>query len=193
MLPGISRLLREVQSLNTSFSIVSYSIRRAEPHLSYSYKPMDMSRAKYKSCQLYGTYYSILEADDRACALARAIQVFAPGIPQVYCNGLLCAPNDLYFDPADPHSINRPNYTAEETEARIRRPIVRFILELLRLRNTHPAFDGEPFISDTPENRLLMTWTHGEESAVLDADLRTHGFDIRYTENGQNRNLTFTP
>ena len=98
-------------------------IRRAEPHLSYSYKPMDMSRTKYRSYQLYGTYYSILEENDNALALARAIQLFSPGIPQVYYNGLLCGSNDLSFDPADPRAINRHNYTLKEIAAAVRRPV----------------------------------------------------------------------
>ena len=160
-------------------------IHRAEPHLSYSYKPMDMSRARYRSYQLYATYYSMLDEDDDAYALARAIQLFAPGIPQVYYNGLLCASNDLSFDPKDPRSINRPNYTAGEIGLITQRPLVQRILAMLRLRNTHPAFDGELEISETPDERLLLTRRSGAEAVCLDADLRTHRFELRYTSNGR--------
>lgn len=160
-------------------------IRRAEPHLSYSYKPMDMSRAKYKSYQLYGCYYAMLDEDDDAYALARAIQLFAPGIPQVYYNGLLAGRNDLSFDPADPRSINRHNYTMEEIAAVVQRPIVQRILAMLRLRNTHPGFDGELEIADTEDSHLLLTRRLGEEAVTLDADLPSKCFTIRYTENGQ--------
>ena len=160
-------------------------VRRAEPYLSYSYKPMDMSKAKYRSYQLYATYYSMLGEDGDAYALARAIQLFAPGIPQVYYNGLLCAANDLRFDPADPRGINRTNYTAEEVEAAVQKPLARRILAMLRLRNTHPAFGGEPEIGRTPDDRLLLTRSAGGETVCLDADLRTHRYEIRYTENGR--------
>ena len=40
--------------------------------------------------QLNCTYYSALGDDDRAYLLARAIQFFTPGIPQVYYVGMLC-------------------------------------------------------------------------------------------------------
>ena len=164
-------------------------IRRTEPRLSYSYKPMDMSKAKYRSYQLYATYYSMLDEDDEAYALARAIQLFAPGIPQVYYNGLLCAVNDLSFDPADPRSINRPNYTVNEVHDAVQKPLVQRILAMLRLRNTHPAFDGELVIGQTPDDRLTLTREYKGERVCLDADLRTHRFEIRYTVNGQTRIL----
>lgn len=160
-------------------------IRRAEPHLSYSYKPMDMSRTKYRSYQLYGTFYSILEENDNALALARAIQLFSPGIPQVYYNGLLCGSNDLSFDPADPRAINRHNYTLKEIAAAVRRPVVQRILSMLRLRNTHPAFDGELEIGPSAEGRLLLTRSLGGEIVRLDADLKSLHFDIQYSHRGK--------
>ncbi len=39
--------------------------------------------------QIRGTYYSLLDCDDDAYIAARAIQFFAPGVPQVYYVGLL--------------------------------------------------------------------------------------------------------
>lgn len=116
-------------------------IQRAEPHLSYSYKPMDMSKKKYrKSYQLYGTYYSILEENDSAYLLARAIQFFAPGIPQVYYVGMLAGRNDLTFDPVDHRGINRHNYTREEIVQELDRPVVKRLVNMMRLRSAHPAF-----------------------------------------------------
>lgn len=41
------------------------------------------------------TYYSALGNNDAAYLLARAIQFFTPGIPQVYYVGLLAGENDL--------------------------------------------------------------------------------------------------
>ena len=165
-------------------------IRRVEPHLSYSYKPMDMSRAKYKSYQLYGAYYALLDEDDDAYLLARAIQLFAPGIPQVYYNGLLCGGNDLDFDPADPRSINRQNYSEAAVEAMAQRPVVRRLLDMLRLRNTHPAFDGPLEIGDTPDSRLVLTRRAGEDYVCLDARLDTGRFEIAYTDGGRRETLS---
>jgi len=161
-------------------------IRRAEPNLSYTHKPMDMSKAKYrKSYQLYGTYYSILEENDEAYLLARAIQFFAPGIPQVYYVGALAGKNDLDFDPADHRNINRHNYTLEEAGNEVERPVVKRLLELMRLRNTHPAFDGRLAIGETPDSRLLLSRVNGEHRTELDADLVNRTFTIRYSLDGK--------
>lgn len=157
-------------------------IRRAEPNLSYSHKPMDMSKAKYrKSYQLYGTYYSILEENDDAYLLARAIQFFAPGIPQVYYVGALAGRNDLDFDPADHRNINRHNYDLTELKAELERPVVQRLHDMMRLRNEHPAFDGKLEIAETEDTRLLLTRVNGEHRAVLDADLLSKRFTITYS------------
>ena len=157
-------------------------IRRAEPNLSYSHKPMDMSKAKYrKSYQLYGTYYSILEENDDAYLLARAIQFFAPGIPQVYYVGALAGRNDLDFDPADHRNINRHNYNLTELKAELERPVVQRLHDMMRLRNEHPAFDGKLEIAETEDTRLLLTRVNGEHRAVLDADLLSKRFTITYS------------
>lgn len=160
-------------------------IEKAEPHLSYSYKPMDMSKAKYrKSYQLYCTYYSVLNEEDNAYLLARAIQFFAPGIPQVYYVGMLAGRNDLEFDPVDHRNINRHNYTKDEISEEAKRPVVARLLDMMRLRNTHPAFNGSLEIADTDDSRLVLTRRNGDETAVLDADLKSRTFTLTYTENG---------
>ncbi len=161
-------------------------IRRAEPNLSYSFKPMDMSKRNYyKAYQLYGTYYSILEEDDRAYLLSRAIQFFAPGIPQVYYVGMLAGRNDLSFDPEDHRFINRHNYTMDEIAEETRRPVVRRLLDMMRLRNTHPAFEGELTVADTEDSRLVLSRSVGGERVCLEADLVSKDFTIRYTANGR--------
>ena len=154
-------------------------IRRAEPHLSYSYKPMDMSKAKYrKSYQLYGTYYSILGENDQAYLLARAIQFFAPGIPQVYYVGMLAGRNDLSFDPIDHRNINRHNYTFKEIAKEMQRPVVQRLLDMMRLRNSHPAFRGDLTVEDSADHQLILTRRYGSQWARLEADVQTYDFRI---------------
>ena len=161
-------------------------IRRAEPHLSYHYKPMDMSKRKYrKSYQLYGTYYSILDERDDAYLLARAILFFAPGIPQVYYVGMLAGKNDLDFDPVDHRNINRHNYTHAEIEAETQRPVVKRLLDMMRLRNTCPAFDGPLEIADTEDSVLDLRRSHGDAWARLEANLRTCEFSITYGDGSE--------
>ncbi len=56
------------------------------------------STAAFRNLDLYQincTYYSALGNDDNAYFIARAVQVFAPGIPQVYYVGLLAGENDI--------------------------------------------------------------------------------------------------
>ena len=129
------------------------------------------------------TYYSALGADERRLAMARAIQLFMPGKPQVWYLDLLAGENDLEVferDPeADNREINRTAFTKEETAERLSRPVVREQIGLLRLRNGHPAFCEDAKISakQPEEHRLSLTWRHGEDWATLEADLKT----MRYT------------
>jgi sucrose phosphorylase len=130
--------------------------------------------------QLNITYYSALgEADDRYVA-ARAIQLFARGVPQVYYVGLLAGPNDndAVVRSGEGRAINRHNFTADEIEAGLRRPVVQRIIDLLRLRNTHPAFDGRLTVQ-SEGSRMLLTWTHGTEVLSLDVDVANATFAIR--------------
>lgn len=135
--------------------------------------------------QINCTYYSALGEDDQAYLLARAIQFFSPGIPQVYYVGLLAGPNDIELVERTRvgRDINRHPYTAEEVAREVERPVVRRLLELMRFRNAHPAFEGELEIASTAgEHQLKITRRAGSAFAELDADLRTHSFTIRYSD-----------
>jgi sucrose phosphorylase len=95
--------------------------------------------------QLNCTYYSAVGCDDDRYLLARAIQLFARGIPQVYYVGLLAGENDnaASTGDGDGRAINRHDFSREEVETALRRPVVHRLIELMRLRNTHPAFYGD--------------------------------------------------
>jgi sucrose phosphorylase len=132
--------------------------------------------------QLNCTYYSALECDDERYLAARAIQLFARGVPQVYYAGLLAGENDLdaVARTGEGRAINRHDYATGEIDAALQRPVVRRLLDLVRLRNTHPAFDGELTVTsdadagaggDADPRRLRLRWDHGEASVALDVDL----------------------
>ena len=95
--------------------------------------------------QVNCTFYDALARVDRDYLLARAIQFFAPGVPQVYYVGLLAGHNDveLLGRSGVGRDINRHYYTRDELHAALQRPVVRNLCALIRLRNTHPAFGGE--------------------------------------------------
>ena len=106
------------------------------------------------------TFYAALGNDDRAYLLARAIQFFMPGIPQVYYVGLLAGDNDmaLLARTGAGRDINRHYYQASEIESALQKPVVKELLGLIKLRNSHPAFNGEMIIEETAEHKLIMCW-----------------------------------
>ena len=125
--------------------------------------------------QLNCTYYSALDRDDHRYVAARAIQLFARGVPQVYYVGLLAGENDhrAVTDTGDGRSINRHDYTVSEVEAAIRRPVVRRVLDLVRLRNVEPAFSGRLDVTLVDPATLRLTWSLGADACELEVDLRS--------------------
>ncbi|MBR1585676.1 MAG: sucrose phosphorylase [Clostridia bacterium] len=135
--------------------------------------------------QLNCTYYSALGADDDAYLLARAVQFFAPGIPQVYYVGLLAGENDIdaLKRGEEPRSINRHTYTEAEIAEAVKKPMLQRMYQLMRLRNTHPAFDGDITIEpDRGDGRLTILRKNREQWAELTADFKAKAFTVRYTD-----------
>lgn len=134
--------------------------------------------------QINTTYYSALGDDDLSYLLARAIQVFAPGIPQIYYVGLLAGKNDIKLleETKEGRNINRHYYSVEEVEQDVNKPVVAKLLEILKFRNTSQAFDIEGTITvETPSDSQIIierTDKDGESTAVLTADLETKSFAI---------------
>ena len=132
--------------------------------------------------QVNATYFSALGEDERKLRLARAIQMFMPGIPQVWYLDLFAGKNDYAAadngGTAGHKEINRTNLTMAEIEARLELPIVLDQLALIRLRNTSPAFAGEMSVLATEPHQLHIRWHHPEATATLKADLRDHSFTV---------------
>jgi sucrose phosphorylase len=132
--------------------------------------------------QVNATFFSALGEDEHKLLLARAIQMFMPGIPQVWYLDLFAGKND--YEAADKggiaghKEINRTTLTPEEVEARLRLPVVRDQLELIRLRNLSPAFQGQMEIIQTESHLLHISWRHPRATATLTANLRDHSFTV---------------
>lgn len=132
--------------------------------------------------QVNTTYYSALGNNDDAYLLARAIQFFAPGIPQVYYVGMLAGENDLELmeRTKNGRDINRHYYSLEEIEAEQERPVVRKLKELMELRNSHPAFNLEGDIKIECEgSKIKICRSYNNEQITLLADLNTYEFKIQ--------------
>ncbi len=138
--------------------------------------------------QINCSYYSALGNNDKAYLLARAIQFFAPGIPQVYYVGMLAGENDLELleRTKEGRNINRHYYTKEEVAFNFEhRPVVVKLRDLMSFRNNHGSFDGDFSCELTGEHVLCITRTNGNQKSILNADLKTYEFSIEATdENG---------
>lgn len=134
--------------------------------------------------QVNATFFSALGEDPKKMLLARAIQLFMPGIPEIWYLDLFAGSNDQEAADAGGHKeINRSNLSEEEIEKRLTLPLTLGQLELLRFRNTFPAFGGEAEleINADDKGRLELCWSLGEHSATLTADLSagTHRITCR--------------
>jgi sucrose phosphorylase len=115
--------------------------------------------------QVNCTYYDALACDDLKYILARAIQFFLPGIPQVYYVGLLAEKNDMALlkKSGVGRDINRHYFVGDEVERALARPVVQKLTELIRLRNSHPAFSGKFSMIDSAAHRLHLHWQHDSQ------------------------------
>ncbi len=131
--------------------------------------------------QLNCTYYSALGHDDERYVAARAIQLFARGVPQVYYVGLLAGANDhaSVERTGEGRAINRHDYTSGEIRAALDRPVVRRVVDLIRLRNTHPAFDGLMVAESDGEDAIRLEWRRGADVIALDVDFAEGCADLR--------------
>ena len=131
--------------------------------------------------QLNCTYYSALDEDDERYLAARAIQLFARGVPQLYCVGLLAGANDLEAvrRTGEGRAINRHDYSSSEMASALERPVVQRLLGLVRLRNEHPAFDGELEVADEGQGLLRMVRVESGDFVELTVDLVSGEHEVR--------------
>jgi sucrose phosphorylase len=134
--------------------------------------------------QIRGTYYSMLGCDDNAYLISRALQFFVPGIPQVYYVGLLAGKNDETdkVKTLDGREINRHNYSIEEIDQEVQRPVVRKLIRLIEFRNFHPAFNGNFHLNECMDHEISLSWGNHHDFARLYIDLQKNAFEISYSD-----------
>jgi sucrose phosphorylase len=134
--------------------------------------------------QVNCTFYDALGRDDAAYLAARAMQFFLPGVPQVYYVGLLAGENDveLLQRSGVGRDINRHHYGPEEIDAALRKPVVVALIELIRLRNEHPAFQGTFSLLDSAPHELHLRWQNAAHWAELRVDLAGLGRSLRFSD-----------
>ena len=135
--------------------------------------------------QVNCTYYEALGRDDLAYLIARLIQVFTPGTPQIYYVGLLAGTNDLELlgSSGVGRDINRHHYSPFELNADLDRPVVRALLALLRWRCRHSElFDADFSVTDGDDATLGLVWSDQAREANLSVDLRGPTFRLEIRE-----------
>ena len=141
--------------------------------------------------QVNATYYSALGEDDKKMLLARALQLFMPGKPQVWYLDLFAGKNDheaVKRAGAGGHKeINRTNLTTDQMEELLTRDVVKKQLEMLKFRSEFAAFDFDAELEVKVDgSKMSYIWTKDGYKAQLEADLETCDFEIfAWNENGE--------
>nr|WP_315131422.1 glycosidase [uncultured Flavobacterium sp.] len=155
----------------------------------------DPSGNKISYYQINATFFSALGEDEQKLLLARVIQMFMPGIPQVWYLDIFAGKNN--YEAADNggsaghKEINRTTLTMHDIEQGVKTEVVKKQLEIMHLRNTSTAFSGHVEINDTVDAIIDVKWVNGDTVAHLKANLQTYGFTIDHTENGITNTMSF--
>ena len=142
----------------------------------------DPSGKKISYYQVNATFFSALGEDEQKLLLARAIQLFMPGIPQVWYLDLFLGKNN--YEAADKagsgghKEINRTTLTLNDIEDGLKKDSVIKQLELIRLRNTSKAFLGVPKIKDVSQDEIDVLWEYKGHTAHLKVNLQSYLFSV---------------
>jgi sucrose phosphorylase len=170
--------------------IQSVSERSLDPILRRSAANVHSVGAIY---QLTCTFYDALRRNDDVYIAARAIQLFAPGIPQVYYVGLLAGSNDqeLAEESGEARDVNRHYYSVEEAEAALATPVAQRQLKLMELRNSHPAFQGEFELHYSNDSSVAMGWHCGDARCNVFIDLNFNTTTVTCTDPESGAEVSF--
>ena len=155
----------------------------------------DSKGKKISYYQVNATFFSALGEDEQKLLLARAIQLFMPGKPQVWYLDIFAGSNDYAAADrggnAGHKEINRTNVTLRDVEDGLKSRIVKDQLKLIQLRNQSKAFLGAVSFRDSAVDEIDITWEYENELVQLTADLKTYHFDVHYFKNGVKKTMSF--
>ena len=149
------------------------------------------SSAEYHNLDIYQintTYYSALGNDDQKYFLARLLQIFAPGIPQIYYVGLLAGENDIQLleKTKEGRDINRHYYELAEIKKQVNRPVVKSLIKLLEFRNSAAAFDldGSIDVATPSDHEIVITRMNKAKTDVASAkvDFQNLTYQVKYND-----------
>ena len=134
--------------------------------------------------QVNATYFSALGESEQKLLMARAIQLFMPGKPQIWYLDLFAGKNNyeaVKRAGASGHKeINRTNLTSDEIAEALKNEVVQKQIEMIRFRNTCKAFEEGAKISIEEEDGVLrIIWSKGIFSAELAVDFINGEYAIK--------------
>jgi sucrose phosphorylase len=145
--------------------------------------------------QVNATYFSALGENEQKLLFARAIQMFMPGIPQIWYLDIFAGTNDYAAVDkagADGHKeINRTTLSLDDIKTALKKDVVTIQLDIIRLRNTSKAFLGTVTFNETSDDEIHILWSHEGEFAELVGSLTKHQFSIRYSDFGGEKFFMF--
>lgn len=143
--------------------------------------------------QVNCTYFDALGGDEVKYLLCRAVQFFLPGVPQVYYVGLLAGHNDMVLlaRTGVGRDINRHYYSEDEIAQALKRNVVKRLVDLIKLRNTHLAFQGAFKLLCFTEQTIAMEWRHGADFAKLEVNFKRASGQLQYSQGQQVQALDF--
>jgi sucrose phosphorylase len=144
--------------------------------------------------QVNCTFYDALGRNDNEYLIARALQFFAPGVPQVYYVGLLAGSNDMKLLDRTKvgRDINRHYYSSGEVAEELARPVVQGLLHLIRIRNEHRAFGGVFTLGQSSDDTVLMEWRRDADWARLEVNLTAPSAIIILSTPGGSEKISVT-
>ena len=139
--------------------------------------------------QVNCTFFDALGGNEHHYLLARLIQFFCPGIPQVYYVGFLAGENDMELlqKTGVGRDINREYFSREALLGHLEKDVVKNLSRLIRFRNQHPAFEGEFELKASDDASLVLRWDKDEEFAELFLDLSTYAFELTFSSDHEER------
>ncbi|CAI8351730.1 MAG: Sucrose 6(F)-phosphate phosphorylase [Bacteroidota bacterium] len=149
----------------------------------------DAKGKKISYYQVNATYFSALGESEKKMLLARAIQLFVPGTPQVWYLDLFAGKNDynaVELAGAGGHKeINRTNLSFQDIANGAKAQIFKKQMKLISLRNRLDVFNGKLTLKNPDNNKLIFTWKLSDDFAKLEVDFSTLIFCVSYSKNGK--------
>ena len=133
--------------------------------------------------QVNATYFSALGESEQKILMARAIQLFMPGKPQIWYLDLFAGKNDheavKKAGDSGHKEINRTNLTLDVIRDALNQEVVKKQIEMIRFRNTCKAFEeGAEIRIEEEDGVFQITWMKDTFGAKLMVDFVHEKYEI---------------